>query len=91
MTKKAFVVILGISVAIWYLSRVAQALTELYILESPSISLYPTSNNETGYPIALNLSQSDNNLYFYYLINIAFWFVVIWGIWKVLLRTKSKK
>lgn len=91
MTKKIFVVILVLSVIIWHFSRIVQALVEMFIFNIPSISPYPTSNTQTGYPIPLNLDQLDNSRNIYYLLNISFWFVVIWGAWKLLQRTKSKK
>lgn len=91
MTKKSFVVILVLSVLIWHFSRIMQALVEMFILKIPSISVYPTSNSETGYPIALNLSKYDNSIYFYYVINIAFWFLVIWGVWQLLQKASKKK
>lgn len=91
MTKKSFAVIFFLSIAIWYFSRIAQALVEMFILKIPSISLYPTSNSETGYPIAINLSQDNNSIYFYYFINIIFWFLVIWGVWKILSKLFNKR
>ena len=91
MSKKSFVVILILSVVIWYISRIAQALVEMFILNIPSISPYPTSNTETGYPVALNLNEPNNTIYVYYIINIAFWFLFIWGVWKILQKTYRKK
>ena len=91
MTKKTFVVILVLSVVIWHFSRIAQALVEMFILNVPSISPYPTSNTQTGYPIPLNLNQIDNSRHIYYLLNISFWFIVIWGVWKLLQKTSKKK
>ncbi|OGH49808.1 MAG: hypothetical protein A3H17_03510 [Candidatus Levybacteria bacterium RIFCSPLOWO2_12_FULL_37_14] len=90
MTKKSFVVILILSVVVWYLSRIVQALMELLILKTASISPYPTSNIETGYPIALNLSQSNTSIYFYYMVNITFWFLLILGVWRIIKRPKKR-
>ncbi len=91
MTKKSFIVIAILSVATWYLSRIIQALMELFILKTASISPYPTSNTETGYPIALNLNQSNSSIYFYYIVNIAFWFLLILGAWRIIKRPKKSK
>lgn len=84
MSKKSFVVILGLSVVVWYISRVVQALVEVFVVKNSSISLYPTSISETGYPIARNLSQQDNIYYFICFINIIFWFIILFGIWKLI-------
>lgn len=73
------------------MSRIFQAFIELYLIESPSISPYSSSITETGYPIALNISQLDNSIYIYFLLNLAFWFFVIWGIWKLLRKSRKKK
>ena len=90
MTKKSFVIILVLSVGLWYISRIVQALAEIYIFNRPFISLYPTSNIETGYPISLNLSSHDSNRYIYYFINIALWFLVILGTQKIILKKRKK-
>ena len=90
MTIKSFVIILVLSAGLWYISRIVQALAEIYIFNRPSISLYPTSNIETGYPISLNLSSHDSNRYIYYFINIALWFLAIFGIQKLLFKKRSK-
>lgn len=91
MIKKSFVFILILSVVVWYLSRIAQALIELIILKTASISPYPTSNIETGYPIALNLNQSNSSIYFYYIFNIVFWFLLILGVWKIIKKPKKNR
>jgi hypothetical protein len=90
MRIKEFIVILGLSVVVWYGSRIAQALVELTILETSSVSFYSgTSVVETGYPIALNISKSDSMLYFYYGINVIIWFFAILGLWKLFLHLKK--
>ena len=91
MSRKSFIIILGLSIILWYISKIVQALIEMFVFNIPSISIYPTSNVETGYPIFLNLSRSDSMRYVFYLINITFWFMVIWGIWKIFFKNSGFK
>lgn len=90
MSKKAFIIILVLSVVIWYISRVVQALIEVYILKTSQISLYPSSISETGFPIARNMSQSENSYYFICILNIILWFIILFGIWKLIKKNSTK-
>ncbi|MDO8570796.1 MAG: hypothetical protein Q7R97_04395 [Candidatus Daviesbacteria bacterium] len=78
-----FIIFLVLSVVVWYISRVIQALVEVFVFKNSSISLYSTSISETGYPIAQNISQTDNIYYLICAINIILWFIILFGIWKL--------
>lgn len=89
MTKKTFVVILGISVSVWYVSRYIVALFDILILNKFNLTFSGSSCLPTGYPL---FYCADNTLSLALIgsINILILFVVIWGVWK-LLQTASKK
>lgn len=82
MTKKSFVVILILSVVTTYGTALADF----------SLGI---SKNEIGLPFGfsrLNFlgAETENAMLF---LDIIFWFLIIWGIWKVLFKgfKKSKK
>ena len=80
MTKKSFVVILILSITVSILwSLIAFALGNVTLA--------------SGFPLkwsTFNFLGSDTD-YLALLIDIAFWFVVIWGIWKLLQKTSGKR
>ena len=80
MTKKSFVVILILSVIVTYIA----AFTD------DAINL---TKNPTGLPFGFAsfnfMGGSNNNTLL--VLDIAFWFLVLWGIWKVLQKAIVKK
>ena len=75
MSKKAFVVILVLSVVVTYAAAFVDEIIN-------------TSKNTTGLPFGFAsfnfLGGSTNNLML--VLDIAFWFVILWLIWKFLFR-----
>lgn len=80
MTKKSFVIILILSVIVTY----GAAFTD------DAVNL---SKNPTGLPFGFAsfnfLGGSNNN--FMLILDIAFWFVIIWGVWKTLQKVSKKQ
>lgn len=72
------------SVVVWYISRIVQALIGF------TISLYSSSVAETGYPIALNIDKTNIAFYIFCTINIVIWFVILFGIWKLIKKLLKK-
>ncbi|PIZ66488.1 hypothetical protein CO051_03535 [Candidatus Roizmanbacteria bacterium CG_4_9_14_0_2_um_filter_39_13] len=91
MSKKTYIVIGVLSVVIWYISRIVQALVDIIFFDRLSVSFFPSSNVETGYPIALNLNSYNEIYYIYFIINISFWFVLLLGVRKLIKRTFGSK
>lgn len=87
MSKKSLVIILILSVVVWYISRYIVALYEIFILKRFQISLFGDSCLSTGYPLSY---CADNNfsLVLIGMINIVLWFLIIWGIWKVISKIR---
>jgi uncharacterized BrkB/YihY/UPF0761 family membrane protein len=80
MSKKSFIVILILSISTSILfSIIAFALGN--------------SNLASGFPLMWSSFDllGSNTDYLALLIDIVFWFIVIWGIWKVLQRASRKK
>ena len=80
MTKKAFVVIFILSVS-------------TSILWSVIAFALGNSNLASGFPLkwsSFGFLGSNTN-YLALLIDIAFWFIVIWGVWKLIQNSKKKK
>ncbi|MBI4036510.1 hypothetical protein HY386_01355 [Candidatus Daviesbacteria bacterium] len=80
MTKKAFVVILILSVVV--------------TIGIPFIGFITTNYQVmSGWPLRFTgfsfLGSTTN--YTTLLLDIAFWFVIIWGIWKVLQKVTAKR
>lgn len=79
MTKKSFVVILTLSLITTYIAA--------FVDESVNLT-----KNPTGFPFGFAsfnfLGGSNNN--FMLVLDITFWFLVIWGIWKVLPKLFKK-
>lgn len=90
MSKKAFVVILVLSVVVWYVSRYIVPLYEIFIQKQFKINIFGDSCLSTGYPLSY---CADNNFSLVLVgsLNIAIWFVVIWITWKVLQKITSKR
>ena len=83
MSKKAFVVILILSVVVWYISRYIVPLYEIFIQRQFKINIFGDSCLSTGYPLSY---CADNNFSLVLVgsLNIAIWFVIIWLIWKII-------
>lgn len=87
MTKKSFVVILILSIIFWIISAFLQGFLGTLF----NFNLLAGSCQVTGYPLAFCINSYGGLPIGYYLLNIMLWFVIIWGIWKVLQKSKSKK
>lgn len=83
MSKKAFVVILVLSVVVTYGASLADSLLNSTLLAG-----------ESGFPFKYSRStlfgrgSIDGGMM---LLNIVFWFVIILGVWKVLQKVTSNK
>jgi hypothetical protein len=88
MSVKEFVVILGLSVVVWYGSRYVKALFDVFIISDFNIDIYGSSCLPTGYPL---FYCADNSLSLMLLggINVAVWFVTLLLIWKLFLHFKK--
>ncbi|MBI2613264.1 MAG: hypothetical protein HYW62_00610 [Candidatus Levybacteria bacterium] len=82
MTKKSLVVISILSIVATYGFAIIDALAN-------------PSANQSGLPFKFGsyaLFGTASTNYSVLVLDIAFWFVVIWGIWKIFLnKSKSKK
>lgn len=80
MTKKAFIVILVLSTTTTYVAAFIDDAINL-------------AKNPTGLPFGFAyfnfLGGSNDDLMLF--LDIVFWFLVIWGIWKVLKKTSRKR
>ncbi len=83
LRPKKFFIFLILSPFIWMIGTYTIALAEIFIFNNFKIDIFGSSCSGTGYPIARNVCQ-ENILYGFYFLNIFFWFLVIWGFWKVL-------
>lgn len=80
MSKKSFFVILGLSVATTLIVALTGFVSKQYRLAK-------------GFPLeftSFNFLGSSTN-YMNLLLDITFWFLVIWGIWKLLKKVLSNK
>lgn len=78
-SKKRFFVTLGLSIGVWVISGVIQAITGFadYFTVFHRCSL-------TGYPIALCISSNDQiKVTLVSIVNVAIWFWVIHLFWKL--------
>lgn len=89
MTKKSFVVILILGTVMWYISRYIVTLFDVFILKNFTIDLFGSSCLPTGYPL-FYCADNALSLVLIGFINISIWFIVIWGIWKVLPKLFKK-
>lgn len=81
MSKKSLTIII-LSVAIWIGSGIIQFMVSF----NPYLSC-----TLTGFPIALCLnSESRLKIISIYIANIAFWFMLIWGILALIKRVQKK-
>lgn len=81
ISKKAFIVILVLSVVVTYGMAFAEALIN-------------TSANRVGLPFkfgSYTLFGTASTNYLTLILDIVFWFVVIWGIWKILEKVTAKR
>lgn len=83
MSKKAFVVILVLSVAVTYLTPALQIL----------ISGLSFIGKDRGLPfnfVRYSFSGYSTYTVGFFVLDVIFWFVIIFFIWKVLLRISKK-
>lgn len=82
MSKKAFFLILVLSVVVTYGMAIIDALRRNSFLAG-----------EAGVPFRFSSSYffGESTDYVMLILNIAFWFAVIWLIWKALQKVVSKK
>ncbi|MDP2585682.1 MAG: hypothetical protein Q8P29_02260 [Candidatus Levybacteria bacterium] len=82
MTRKSFVVILILSVIVTYISAFVDALIRNTLL-----------GGEAGFPFKFSSATmfgSGSTNYLLMVLNILFWFAIIWGIGRIFFN-KSKK
>ncbi len=89
MTKKSFVIILILSVAVWYISRYLVALFNIFILKNIAIDIFGSGCLPTGYPLFYCVDNALS-LILISLINILVWFVVIRALWKLIKKNKKR-
>ena len=80
MSRKSLAVILILSVIITYGIGIIDALVN-------------SSANQAGFPFkfgSYTLFGTANTNYLILILDIVFWFIVIWGVWKIFFN-KSKK
>ncbi len=82
MSKKAFIIILVLGVVASYIASIIDALVSGTLIAG-----------ESGFPFkdsrgTLFGEGSVNNLMF--ILDIIFWFAVIWGIWKLIKNLQKK-
>lgn len=80
---KRFFVTLGLSILVWIISMVVQ---QFFKSDNVNYGLFSfaKSCDVTGYPLAQCISEYDKGrLYFFYLINLSFWFWVIHFFWNI--------
>lgn len=84
LTKKRFLITLGLSVMVWVFSVVFQAL-----IEAPRYIAFFTQSScsATGYPITQCIKGTPD--FFIYLINVLFWFFIIHLFWGWFEKRKS--
>lgn len=78
MTKKSFIVILALSVVATYGIAILNDLIRGSIV-----------GGRGGLPFTFAFGPSTNE--FMLTLDIAFWFMIIWGIWKLFQKTSKKK
>ena len=78
MTKKAFVVILILGIVVTYGTAIVNDLIGGSLV-----------GGKGGIPFTFASGSSTNASIL--TLDIIFWFVVIWGIWKILQKTSKKK
>ena len=82
MTKKLFVVILILSIVATYVTTFIDALVNKTLL-----------GGEAGFPFKYSSStlfgEGETN-YLLMVLNIVFWFLVIWGVWKLIHKSRKK-
>lgn len=88
MSKKAFLIILVLSVVVWYISRFIQSYTA-YFFNNGGFS-FGSGCAATGLPVALCINEYDSSKYGYYLLNIGLWFVIFSVIRKVSRKVTGK-
>ena len=81
MSKKAFVVILVLSVVVTYGVAIIDALIRNSLLAG-----------EAGFPFRFSSSYffGESTNFLMLILDIVFWFIIIWLIWKLLYKMFSK-
>jgi len=87
--EKSLIVVLVLSIVIWFISGIIQACIELFVYGYIMYSFFGAGCIVTGYPFAVCANEFDNTHYVYSIINILFWFGVIWCA-KLLLFSKRR-
>lgn len=83
MTKKSLILIAILSFCVTVIADILDG-----IINNTFIG------GKSGFPFKDSLSlgfEGGTSYTHMFILNVLFWFIVIWGIWKVLQRTKSKK
>lgn len=81
MSRKSLVVILILSLVVTYGAAFTDALVN-------------TSASKAGLPFKFGsyvLFGTARTNYSFLLLDIAFWFIVIWGVWKILQKITAKR
>jgi len=81
MSKKAFVVILVLGMVVTYITAIVDILLSGSVIAGKS-----------GIPFRFSSSSLFGGSSIDYpmlLLDIAFWFVIIWGVWKVISKIRS--
>ncbi len=69
-------------VCMWIISAILAVYIGIFVFKEPAVSLFGSSCNTTGLPILLCLDEFDSSRYVFYFINISFWFLVAFAIWR---------
>lgn len=83
MTKKSFVIILGLSLIVMYGASIVDAVVSGTLLGGKSGFPFKDSNT--------TMFGGGTTNYLLTTLNVIFWFVVIWAVWKVLQKIATKK
>ncbi len=77
MSIKKFVVILVLSIGVWYVSGIIQAILGILFGSTP-VTFFSPTYLVTGYPLAYRVSEYDSNTVApIIIINISFWLIIL--------------
>lgn len=82
MTKKSFAVILALSVMVMYIASIVDAVVNGTLL-----------GGKSGFPFkdsSATMFGEGTTDYLSMTLNVIFWFILIWGIWKLIKRVQKK-
>lgn len=86
ISKKRFLITLGLALGIWGVSSVYQAFFTFNTVNYGAF-IFAKSCHITGYPVAKCIPEYKGlEFLVYYFINILFWFLLITLIWKFIRR-----